>query len=139
MRRHRWAVILGGGMLTAGAIIAAYVVRSRRNPSACPYSQSIVLEFPRPFFTRDRLRQLLDPRPGERVLEVGPGRGYYALDVAPRLFPGGTLDVVDLQQGMLDVELVTVERRRTRSRFRQDRGTWSCARRSRRFPASRGR
>ena len=90
-------------MLTGAALIAAYVVRSRRNPSACPYSQSIVLEFPRPFFTRDRLRQLLDPRPGERVLEVGPGRGYYALDVAPRLFPGGTLDVFDLQQGMLDV------------------------------------
>src|SRR5919197_472498 len=105
MRRHRWAVILGGGMLTAGAIIAAYVVRSRRNPSACPYSQSIVLEFPRPFFTRDRLRQLLNPRPGERVLEVGPGRGYYALDVAPRVFPGVTLDVVDLQQGMLVVPM----------------------------------
>ena len=105
MRRHRWTLILGGGMLTGGAIIAAYVVRSRRNPSACPYSQSIVLEFPRPFFTRDRLRQLLDPRPGERVLEVGPGRGYYALDVAPRLFPGGTLDVFDLQQEMLDVTM----------------------------------
>jgi ubiquinone/menaquinone biosynthesis C-methylase UbiE len=105
MRRHRWAVILGGGMLTGGAIIAAYVARSRRAPSACPYSQSIVLEFPRPFFTRDRLRQLLDPRPGERVLEVGPGRGYYALDVASRLFPGGTLDVFDLQQGMLDVTM----------------------------------
>jgi hypothetical protein len=27
------------------------------------------------------------------VLEVGPGRGYDALDVAPRLVPGGTLDV----------------------------------------------
>ena len=105
MRRHRWALILGGGMLTGAALIAAYVVRSRRNPSACPYSQSIVLEFPRPFFTRDRLRQLLDPRPGERVLEVGPGRGYYALDVAPRLFPGGTLDVFDLQQEMLDVTM----------------------------------
>src|SRR2546421_2192863 len=105
MRRHRWPLILGGGMLTGAALIAAYVVRSRRNPSACPYNQSIVLEFPRPFFTRDRLRQLLDPRPGERVLEVGPGRGYYALDVAPRLFPGGTLDVVDLQQGMLDVTM----------------------------------
>src|ERR671936_2718792 len=105
MRRYRWALIVGGGMLTAGAIVAAYVVRSRRNPSACPYSQSIVLEFPRPFFTRDRLRQLLNPRPGERGLEVGPGRGYYARDVAPRLIPGGTLDVVDLQQGMLDVTM----------------------------------
>jgi hypothetical protein len=63
MRRHEWAVILGGGMLIRGAIIAAYVVRSRRNPSARPYSRSIVLEFPRPFFTRDRLR-LAEPPSG---------------------------------------------------------------------------
>jgi hypothetical protein len=50
-------------------------VRSRRHPSACPYGQSVVLDLPRLFFTRDHLRQLLDPRPGERVLEVGPSHG----------------------------------------------------------------
>ncbi len=42
------------------------------------------------------------PKLGERVLEVGPGTGYYALDVAGWLGPGGTLDVLDLQREMLD-------------------------------------
>jgi len=79
-----------------------YVARSRRNPSACPYGQSIFLDLPRPFFTRERLREILAPGPGERVLEVGPGRGYYALDIAPWLLPGGTLDLLDLQPDMLD-------------------------------------
>ena len=36
------------------------------------------------------------------MLEVGPGTGYYALHVAEWLEPGGTLDVLDLQQEMLD-------------------------------------
>jgi ubiquinone/menaquinone biosynthesis C-methylase UbiE len=35
------------------------------------------------------------------VLEVGPGTGYYALHVARWLEPGGTLEVLDVQQEML--------------------------------------
>jgi ubiquinone/menaquinone biosynthesis C-methylase UbiE len=74
----------------------------RRNPSACPYSQRFWVEAPHPFITRERLREILEPRAGERVLEVGPGTGYYALPVASWLAPDGRLDVVDLQQEMLD-------------------------------------
>jgi ubiquinone/menaquinone biosynthesis C-methylase UbiE len=74
----------------------------RRNPSACPYSQRFWVEAPHPFITRGRLREILDLQPGERVLEVGPGTGYYALPVASWLAPDGRLDVVDLQQEMLD-------------------------------------
>jgi len=74
----------------------------RTHPSACPYSQRFWVEAPHPFITRPRLREILEPRPGERVLEVGPGTGYYALPVAEWVSPGGTLDVVDVQQEMLD-------------------------------------
>jgi ubiquinone/menaquinone biosynthesis C-methylase UbiE len=74
----------------------------RKNPSACPYSQRFWVEAPHPFITRARLREILDPKPGERVLEVGPGTGYYALPVAGWLAPDGRLDVADLQQEMLD-------------------------------------
>ena len=74
----------------------------RRNPSACPYSQRFWVEAPHPFITRERLREILDPKAGERVLEVGPGTGYYALPVAGWLEPGGRLEVVDVQQEMLD-------------------------------------
>jgi ubiquinone/menaquinone biosynthesis C-methylase UbiE len=74
----------------------------RRNPSACPYSQRFWVEAPHPFITRERLREILAPQPGERVLEVGPGTGYYALPVASWLAPNGRLDVADVQQEMLD-------------------------------------
>jgi ubiquinone/menaquinone biosynthesis C-methylase UbiE len=45
---------------------------------------------------------VLEPRPGERILEVGPGTGYYTLEVAECLSPGGQLDIFDLQQEMLE-------------------------------------
>jgi ubiquinone/menaquinone biosynthesis C-methylase UbiE len=45
---------------------------------------------------------VLAPQPGERLLEVGPGTGYYTLPVAEWLAPGGVLEICDLQQEMLD-------------------------------------
>jgi ubiquinone/menaquinone biosynthesis C-methylase UbiE len=74
----------------------------RKNPSACPYSQRFWVEAPHPFITRERLREILDPKPGERILEVGPGTGYYTLDVADWVKPDGEVDILDLQQEMLD-------------------------------------
>lgn len=74
----------------------------RKNPSACPYGHRFWIEAPHPFITRDRLLATLQPQPGERILEIGPGTGYYTLDVARALQPNGTLDIFDLQQEMLD-------------------------------------
>jgi ubiquinone/menaquinone biosynthesis C-methylase UbiE len=88
--------------LASGIAVAGAGLWWRKNPSACPYSQRFWVEAPHPFITRARLREILGPRPGERVLEVGPGTGYYTLPVASWLSPGGSLAVLDLQQEMLD-------------------------------------
>jgi SAM-dependent methyltransferase len=74
----------------------------RKNPSACPYGQRFWVEAPHPLITRDRLRETLRPRAGERVLEIGPGTGYYSLDMAGWLEPDGTLELFDIQQEFLD-------------------------------------
>ncbi|HEY3187652.1 MAG TPA: methyltransferase domain-containing protein [Solirubrobacteraceae bacterium] len=74
----------------------------RRHPSACPYAQRFWVEAPHPLITRERLRRTLEPRPGERILEVGPGTGYYSLPVAEWLGPDGRLELFDVQQEMLD-------------------------------------
>ena len=85
----------------AGAIVAA-AAWWRRHPSACPYGQRFWVEAPHPFITRERLRSALAPRPGQTILEVGPGTGYYSLDVARWIAPTGRLHIYDLQQKMLD-------------------------------------
>jgi SAM-dependent methyltransferase len=84
-----------------GAVIGA-ALWWRKNPSACPYAQRFWVEAPHPFITRDRLLEALAVRPGERILEVGPGTGYYTLDVAEALGEEGALDILDVQHEMLD-------------------------------------
>ena len=88
--------------LAGGAALGGAALWWRKNPSACPYSQRFWVQAPHPFITRERLREILEPHPGERLLEVGPGTGYYTLPVARWLEPGGRLDMLDLQQEMLD-------------------------------------
>ena len=82
--------------------VAAVALWWRKNPSACPYSQRFWVEAPHPLITRPRLREALAPEPGERILELGPGTGYYTLDVAEWIAPEGRLAIFDLQQQMLD-------------------------------------
>jgi ubiquinone/menaquinone biosynthesis C-methylase UbiE len=101
------AVALGG--------VAAVALWWRRNPSACPYSQRFWVEAPHPLITRERLRQALGPEPGDRVLEIGPGTGYYTLDLAGWVGAEGEVAIFDLQQEMLDH---TVRRAR-------ERGIWN--------------
>src|SRR5918999_1720737 len=88
--------------LAGGAAVLGTALWWRKNPSACPYSQRFWVEAPHPFITHARLREILEPVPGERVLEVGPGTGYYSLPAATWLGPDGRLDVLDIQQEMLD-------------------------------------
>ncbi|WP_265109917.1 class I SAM-dependent methyltransferase [Halosolutus halophilus] len=90
------------GLLALVVAGIAFALRWRRNPSPCPYSQRRWIDLPRPIITRSRVRDLLAPRPGERVLEVGPGTGYYTLPVARSLEPDGTLHAVDVQPAMVD-------------------------------------
>ena len=76
--RARAAARRRGGLATLAAALWW-----RKNPSACPYGQRFWVEAPHPIITRDRLRAGARARePGERLLEIGPGTGYYTLDIA---------------------------------------------------------
>ena len=94
----RARALLGAGAL---ATLAA-ALWWRKNPSACPYGQRFWVEAPHPIITRERLREVLAPEPGERLLEIGPGVGYYTLDMAEWVGPDGTVEIFDLQQEFLD-------------------------------------
>jgi ubiquinone/menaquinone biosynthesis C-methylase UbiE len=89
-------------LLALAAALGAAFWWARTHPSACPYSQRWMLDFPRPGLGADRLVAVLRPDAGERILELGPGTGIYTLPVAESLAPGGRLGAFDVQQEMLD-------------------------------------
>ena len=51
---------------------------------------------------RRRYLDLLAPRPGETVVDVGAGTGLITLDIAARLRPGGKVVAVDPSAALLD-------------------------------------
>jgi SAM-dependent methyltransferase len=94
-----WLALLAA---VAAAAAVAYARRaSRRHPGPMPYALRWVLYLPRWPLTPARLGAILAPRPGERVLELGPGVGIYSLPMATALRPDGKLDALDLQPEML--------------------------------------
>jgi ubiquinone/menaquinone biosynthesis C-methylase UbiE len=101
-------------VLGAAAVVAA-AFWWRKNPSACPYGQRFWVEAPHPLITRARLREILEPQPGERLLEIGPGTGYYTLDLAGWVGEQGTVEIFDIQQEMLDHTI----------RAARERGLWN--------------
>ena len=89
-------------LAAAALAVTAAAFWWRRNPSACPYGQRFWIEAPHPGITRRRLSEVLAPVAGERILEIGPGTGYYTLDLADWVGPAGGVEIFDLQQEMLD-------------------------------------
>lgn len=90
-----------GLCLSATALGADAVSRwlSRRYPSPFPARLRPILVHPAS--ERRALREAVDPKPGERILEIGPGGGHHAVEIAPYLLPKGRLDVLDIQPEML--------------------------------------
>ena len=97
--RARLRAIAAAGVLAAGAAGVAAVLTDQ---APYPYAQRHLLDLPLPLLTGRRLDLLLRPRPGELVLEIGPGTGLQSLHVAPQLGADGALAIVDIQQQMLD-------------------------------------
>jgi len=77
---------------------------SRRWSLPCPASFAGLLEKPALQGILGTARTLgrIDVRPGQRVLEIGPGPGRVLLPIAERILPGGEAIGLDLQQRMLD-------------------------------------
>jgi ubiquinone/menaquinone biosynthesis C-methylase UbiE len=108
---------------TAAALaVAGAALWWRRHPSACPYGQRFWVEGPHPLVTRARLHEALGPVAGQRLLEVGPGTGHYAVDIAGRIGEAGHLDLLDLQREMLDHTLREADRRGVGARMTATQG-----------------
>lgn len=99
--RGHWAAALAWTVLTA---VAAVLTRywSVTHPGPMPHLLRWTLRVPRGNHSPAHLQRILEPRDGERLLEIGPGIGIHSLPIAESLAPSGTLDVFDVQQDMLD-------------------------------------
>jgi ubiquinone/menaquinone biosynthesis C-methylase UbiE len=97
-------------LAAAGGATVAAALWWRTHPSACPYGQRFWVEAPHPVITRKRLLAALEPQPGEQILEVGPGTGYYTLPVAEAL-DVSFISILDIQQEMLDHTMRAAQRK----------------------------
>jgi SAM-dependent methyltransferase len=104
---------LGVGLVGVG-LLGVYLWE-RRHPKPLPYERRHYIAKPRWFLPVSGLVEALDPRPRDRILEIGPGTGAYTFDVAEALSLDGTLDILDIQQEMLDHVLRETERRGLRN------------------------
>ena len=95
----RWAAASAVLALGTDAVGRAW---SRMSPVPLPSYMWWFLLLPRGPHSPKNLRRILEPRRGERILEIGPGVGVHAQVIAATLEPDGVLDVIDVQQAMLD-------------------------------------
>ena len=78
--------------------------RGRMTPTPCLYSYSWVLDSPVRAWSGGSPSRILNAfrlAAGERVLEVGPGTGYYSVEAARRVGATGQLICLDIQRDML--------------------------------------
>jgi ubiquinone/menaquinone biosynthesis C-methylase UbiE len=89
-------------------------LRGRLEPRPFPYSDAAMLENPLRglFASPARVLGAFGIRPGERILEIGPGIGYYSREALARAGESGRLVCLDVQRDML---------RETRRRLRHAR------------------
>ena len=77
--------------------------QSNHKPYRCPYWIAWLLASPLRRLGEDLSRlAAAAARPGDRVLELGPGLGFYTLPLARRVGPDGKVIAIDAQQVMLD-------------------------------------
>ena len=78
-------------------------IRGRLVPRACPYRFAFVLEVPgrRLVAGPAKILGAFGIAAGEKVLEIGPGIGFYSVEAARCVGPSGRLICLDLQGEML--------------------------------------
>lgn len=93
-------LILVGGIAFFWLVVVR-VLAKLHGGDPCPYALAWLVDNP---IRRWYMAQILDRigiRPGERVLELGPGPGAFTIGAARRIEPDGTLVAVDIQPKMI--------------------------------------
>jgi SAM-dependent methyltransferase len=91
--------------MASGSLISAWWhrLRGRLQPEPFPFAEAAILDMPlrRLVASPQRILGEFGVGANERVLEVGPGIGYYSVEAARRVGAGGLLVCLDIQHAML--------------------------------------
>jgi ubiquinone/menaquinone biosynthesis C-methylase UbiE len=96
-----WIALIGFVGLLFVWLVLVRVISKLGIRGPCPASFSWIVNNP---IRRRYMRPVLDRvgiRPGEKVLELGPGPGAFTIEAARRTEPGGKLIAVDIQPKMI--------------------------------------
>lgn len=83
-------------------LVALRILAKLHGGEPCPYALSWLVDNPPRRWYMSDLMGRIGIRPGERVLELGPGPGAFTLQAARRTEPGGQLVAVDIQPKMIE-------------------------------------
>ena len=97
-----WVVVVGVGGFVALSLVWRWA--SRRWSLPCPTLLGRMYEYP--LFQRlsgaATTLERIGLRPGQKVLEIGPGPGRLLIPAARRVLPGGEVVGIDVQPGMIE-------------------------------------
>jgi SAM-dependent methyltransferase len=107
VRQHCWlfrtarlSLLVAGGLAFFWLVVLR-IAAKLHGGEPCPFALAWIVDNP---LRRRYMAQVLERigiRPGERVLELGPGPGAFTLEAARRTEPGGRLVAVDIQPRMI--------------------------------------
>ena len=75
------------------------------------YAFTLLIPFRNIFLSPRKLIERLDIKEDHKVLEIGPGPGYFSTHVAKKL-KNGRLVLLDIQQEMLDISKKRLNKRK---------------------------
>ena len=96
--------LLGLALITLIGLNLWWRWAARRRSLPCPTWFAAGLESPLMdrLMGSERTLDLMGLRPGQRVLEIGPGPGRLLIPAAHRVLPGGEVAGLDIQPGMIE-------------------------------------
>jgi tRNA G46 methylase TrmB len=96
--------VLIGSAVALGLFLLGWRWASRRWQLPCPTLLAWALESPLygRFTGTQATPSRMELRPGQRVLEIGPGLGRLLIPAARQILPDGEAVGIDIQPGMID-------------------------------------
>jgi len=101
LQKTVWVVLILAGSIAFFWLVVVRFWFKKRGGAPCPYALAWMTDNPIRRRYMGKMLGRVGIRPGERVLELGPGPGTFTIEAARRTEPAGTLVAIDIQPEMI--------------------------------------